>query len=105
MTAAGLRRRSGARSSRARIAYRAAATLLALALWQIAVVSGVVSAAAVAAPTGIVRAAGSLVASHAFGAALLETIANWALGLLVGINMVMGGAALVAIAEHARRVT
>jgi ABC-type nitrate/sulfonate/bicarbonate transport system permease component len=85
VTAAGLRRRSGARSSRARIAYRAAATLLALALWQIAVVSGVVSAAAVAAPADIVRAAGSLVASNAFGAALLETIASWALGLAVSL--------------------
>ena len=29
--------------------------------------------------------------------------AAWALGLLVGINMVMGGVALVAIAAHARR--
>ena len=85
MTAGGLARRFGARSSGAQIAYRAAATVLALALWQIAVVSGVVSAAAVAAPTDIVRAAGSLVASHAFGAALLETIASWAQGLLVSL--------------------
>jgi ABC-type nitrate/sulfonate/bicarbonate transport system permease component len=78
-------RRFGARSSGAQLAYRAAATVLALALWQLAVVSGVVSAAAVAAPTNIVRAAGSLVASHVFGAALLETIASWALGLLVSL--------------------
>jgi ABC-type nitrate/sulfonate/bicarbonate transport system permease component len=95
VTAGGLARRSGARSSGARtpgtrspgarIAYRAAATVLALALWQLAVVSGVVSAAAVAAPTDIARAAGSLVASHAFGAALLETIASWAQGLLVSL--------------------
>ena len=28
--------------------------------------------------------------------------AAWALGLLVGINMVIGGVALVAIAAHAR---
>ena len=78
-------RRSGTRSSGAQLAYRAAATVLALALWQLAVVSGVVSAAAVAAPTNIVRAAGSLVASHVFGAALLETIASWAQGLLVSL--------------------
>jgi ABC-type nitrate/sulfonate/bicarbonate transport system permease component len=105
VTAGGLARSSGARtpgarSSGARIAYRAAATVLALALWQLAVVSGVVSAAAVAAPTDIVRAAGSLVASHAFGAALLETIASWAQGLLVSllialpIGLVLGGSDL-----------
>ena len=31
--------------------------------------------------------------------------ATWAIGLLVGINMLMGGIALVAMALHARRAT
>jgi ABC-type nitrate/sulfonate/bicarbonate transport system permease component len=75
-------RRSGARS---RLAYRVAATLVALALWQIAVISGVVPAAAVAAPTDIVRAAGSLVGTDGFGAALLDTMGSWAEGLLIAI--------------------
>jgi uncharacterized membrane protein HdeD (DUF308 family) len=34
----------------------------------------------------------------------LPSTAAWALGLLVGINMVMGGAALIAMALHARSV-
>ena len=75
-------RRSGARS---RLAYRVAATLVALALWQIAVISGVVPAAAVAAPTDIVRAAGSLVGTDGSGAALLDTMGSWAEGLLIAI--------------------
>jgi len=33
----------------------------------------------------------------------LPSTAAWAIGLLVGINMVFGGAALVAMALHARR--
>jgi len=32
----------------------------------------------------------------------LPSTAAWALGLLVGINMVFGGAALIAMALHAR---
>jgi uncharacterized membrane protein HdeD (DUF308 family) len=32
----------------------------------------------------------------------LPGTAAWALGLLVGINMVFGGAALIAMALHAR---
>jgi uncharacterized membrane protein HdeD (DUF308 family) len=32
----------------------------------------------------------------------LPTTAEWALGLLVGINMVFGGTALIAMAMHAR---
>jgi len=32
----------------------------------------------------------------------LPGTAAWAIGLLVGINMVMGGAALIAMALHAR---
>jgi hypothetical protein len=32
----------------------------------------------------------------------LPSVNHWALGLLVGINMVFGGVALVAIASHAR---
>lgn len=35
----------------------------------------------------------------------LPGTAAWAIGLLVGINMVMGGAALIAMAMHARRAT
>jgi uncharacterized membrane protein HdeD (DUF308 family) len=34
----------------------------------------------------------------------LPSTAAWAIGLLVGINMVMGGAALIAMALHARSV-
>jgi uncharacterized membrane protein HdeD (DUF308 family) len=30
--------------------------------------------------------------------------AAWAIGLLVGINMLMGGAALIAMALHAREI-
>jgi ABC-type nitrate/sulfonate/bicarbonate transport system permease component len=74
-----------ARRSGARIAYRVAATLVALSLWQVAVASGLVSAAAVATPTRIVRAAGSIAGTHAFGAALLDTIVSWAAGLLVSL--------------------
>jgi len=33
----------------------------------------------------------------------LPATAAWALGLLVGVNMVMGGVALVAMAMHGRR--
>ena len=29
--------------------------------------------------------------------------ATWALGLLVGVNLIFGGAALIAMAQHARR--
>jgi ABC-type nitrate/sulfonate/bicarbonate transport system permease component len=78
-------RRSGARRSGARIGYRVAAVLVALSLWQVAVASGLVSAAAVATPTDIVRAAGSIAGTHAFGVALLDTIASWAEGLLVSL--------------------
>jgi ABC-type nitrate/sulfonate/bicarbonate transport system permease component len=78
-------RRSGARRSGVRISYRVAAVLAALSLWQVAVASGLVSAAAVATPTDIVRAAGSIAGTHAFGAALLDTIASWAEGLLVSL--------------------
>lgn len=35
----------------------------------------------------------------------LPSTAVWAIGLLVGINMVFGGAALIAMALHARRAT
>jgi len=72
-------------STGVRNAYRVAATLLALALWQVAVVSGLVSDAAVAAPTDIAREAGPLLASHTFGTALLDTISSWAEGLLVSL--------------------
>jgi ABC-type nitrate/sulfonate/bicarbonate transport system permease component len=78
-------RKPSAHRSGARIGYRAAAALVALALWELAVVSGVVSAAAVAAPTDIVRAAGSLLGTEAFGMALLDTIGSWAGGLLVSL--------------------
>jgi ABC-type nitrate/sulfonate/bicarbonate transport system permease component len=78
-------RRSGARRSGVRISYRVAAVLAALSLWQVAVASGLVSAAAVATPTDIVHAAGSIAGTHAFGAALLDTIASWAEGLLVSL--------------------
>jgi uncharacterized membrane protein HdeD (DUF308 family) len=33
----------------------------------------------------------------------LPSTAAWALGLLVGINMVFGGAAMIAMALHARK--
>ena len=33
----------------------------------------------------------------------LPSTAAWALGLLVGINMIFGGAALIAMALHARK--
>jgi ABC-type nitrate/sulfonate/bicarbonate transport system permease component len=79
------RPRRPARRSGARIAYRVAAVLAALSLWQLAVASGLVSAAAVATPTSIVRAAGSIAGTHAFGAALLDTIVSWATGLLVSL--------------------
>jgi len=36
-------------------------------------------------------------------AGLPETVA-WAIGLLVGINMVFGGSALIAMALHAREI-
>jgi ABC-type nitrate/sulfonate/bicarbonate transport system permease component len=75
-------RRSDAGS---RLAYRVAATLVALALWQFAVISGVVPAAAVAAPTDIVRAAGPMVGTDGFGAALLDTVGSWAEGLFIAI--------------------
>jgi ABC-type nitrate/sulfonate/bicarbonate transport system permease component len=77
--------RRGAGSSGTRIAYRVGVTLLALVGWQVAVKTGLLSDAAVAAPTDIVRAAGPLVATHAFGTALLDTIASWAEGLLVAL--------------------
>jgi uncharacterized membrane protein HdeD (DUF308 family) len=32
----------------------------------------------------------------------LPSTAAWAIGLLVGINMVFGGSALIAMAQHAR---
>ncbi len=35
----------------------------------------------------------------------LPSTAAWALGLLVGINMIFGGAAMIAMALHARRPT
>jgi uncharacterized membrane protein HdeD (DUF308 family) len=35
----------------------------------------------------------------------LPWTAAWALGLLVGINMLFGGSALIAMAMHARRGT
>jgi len=72
-------------SSGVRNAYRVAATLLALAMWQVAVVSGLVSDAAVAAPTDIAREAGPLLASHPFGTALLDTISSWSEGLIVSL--------------------
>jgi uncharacterized membrane protein HdeD (DUF308 family) len=34
----------------------------------------------------------------------LPSTAAWAIGLLVGINMVFGGTALIAMALHARKV-
>ena len=34
----------------------------------------------------------------------LPSSAAWAIGLLVGINMVFGGAALIAMALHARKL-
>ncbi|MFY9684515.1 MAG: HdeD family acid-resistance protein, partial [Pseudolabrys sp.] len=34
----------------------------------------------------------------------LPSTASWALGLLVGINMIFGGAAMIAMALHARRL-
>jgi ABC-type nitrate/sulfonate/bicarbonate transport system permease component len=68
-----------------RIAYRIAATALVLVLWQIAVASGLVSDAAVATPTDIVRAAGPLVGTHAFSTAVRDTISSWAEGLLASL--------------------
>jgi len=53
-----------------RFAYRIAAAVFALVLWQVAVVSGLVSNAAVATPTDIVQEAAPLLATPAFGAAL-----------------------------------
>jgi len=79
------RPKSRAPSSGVRNAYRVAATLLALALWQVAVVSGLVSDAAVATPTNIAREAGPLLASHTFGTALLDTISSWAQGFVVSL--------------------
>jgi uncharacterized membrane protein HdeD (DUF308 family) len=35
----------------------------------------------------------------------LPSTAAWAVGLLVGINMIFGGAALIAMALHARTAT
>jgi ABC-type nitrate/sulfonate/bicarbonate transport system permease component len=81
----GPRPRRGVRRSSNQIAYRVAATLIALAVWQISVVSGVVSDAAVAAPTDIVRAAGPLIASRAFDTAVLDTLASWSEGLVVSL--------------------
>src|ERR1700721_2109130 len=79
------RPKPAARRPGARIAYRVAAIAAALALWQAAVASGLVSAAAVATPTDIVRAAGSIVGTHAFGTALLDTIVSWAEGFLISL--------------------
>ena len=41
----------------------------------------------------------------AFIFAGLPSTAAWAIGLLVGINMVFGGSALIAMALHARSAT
>jgi ABC-type nitrate/sulfonate/bicarbonate transport system permease component len=79
------RARRAAPGSVLRIVYRVTATLVALGLWQWAVVSGVVSDAAVASPTDIVRQAGPLLTTHAFRTALLDTITSWAQGLLVSL--------------------
>jgi ABC-type nitrate/sulfonate/bicarbonate transport system permease component len=68
-----------------RLAYRIAAALLALGLWQVAVVSGLVSDAAVAAPTDIAQEAAPLLATSAFGTALFDTVASWAEGFLVSL--------------------
>jgi ABC-type nitrate/sulfonate/bicarbonate transport system permease component len=76
---------SAARRPGARITYRVAASVVALSLWQVAVASGLVSAAAVATPVDIVRAASSIVGTHAFGTALLDTIVSWAGGFLISL--------------------
>jgi uncharacterized membrane protein HdeD (DUF308 family) len=34
----------------------------------------------------------------------LPSTAAWAVGLLVGINMIFGGSALIAMALHARKI-
>src|SRR5882724_9624898 len=67
------------------LAYRIAAAVLALVLWQVAVVSGLVSDAAVATPTDIAQEAAPLLATPAFGAALFDTVTSWAEGLLVSL--------------------
>ena len=79
------RPRSAARRPAARITYRVAASVVALSLWQGAVASGLVSAAAIATPVDIVRAASSIVGTHPFGTALLDTTASWAEGFLISL--------------------
>ena len=65
----------------------AVAAVTALALWQVAVESGLISRAAVASPTDIARAAAPLIAKGESWAAAGDTIRSWSEGL--GISLVV----------------
>jgi len=88
-----------------RFAYRIAAAVFALVLWQVAVVSGLVSNAAVATPTDIVQEAAPLLATPAFGAALFDTITSWAEGLLVSLVVAIPVGLALGTSDLAYRVS
>jgi len=88
-----------------RLAYRIAAAVFALVLWQVAVVSGLVSDAAVATPTDIVQEAAPLLATPAFGAALFDTITSWAEGLLVSLVVAIPVGLALGTSDLAYRVS
>jgi ABC-type nitrate/sulfonate/bicarbonate transport system permease component len=78
-------RRLGARARR--YGYAVAAAVIALALWQAAVESGLISRAAVASPVEIARAAAPLITKGETWAAVGDTIRSWSEGL--GISLVV----------------
>jgi ABC-type nitrate/sulfonate/bicarbonate transport system permease component len=94
-----------ASSPATRLAYRIAAALLALVLWQVAVVSGLVSDAAVATPTDIAEQAAPLLAAPAFGTALFDTVASWAEGLLVSLLIAIPVGLALGASDLAYRVS
>ena len=99
------RRRRAPRSHGARIGYRIIATAIALLLWQLAVVSGIASASAVASPTSIVRVAGPLLGSAQFGTALTDTIMSWAEGLFVSLLIAIPAGILLGTSDLAYRMS
>ncbi len=99
------RRRRAPRSRGAHIGYRIIATAIALLLWQLAVVSGIASASAVASPTSIVRVAGPLLSSAQFGTALTDTIMSWAEGLFVSLLIAIPAGILLGTSDLAYRMS
>jgi ABC-type nitrate/sulfonate/bicarbonate transport system permease component len=99
------RRRRAPRSRGARLGYRIVGTAIALALWQLAVASGIASRAAVASPTSIVRAAGPLLSSAQFGTALKDTITSWAGGLFVSLLIAIPVGMLLGTSDLAYRMS